>query len=552
MKFRMKSTLVTLLGASALLSACTTPTVMQVESENSRLRGKIAETIDGQVTADKHVSLVNKSPEIYAVGKSFVIKEEDYPKSFERLVSINRTISSMDELLERFSMISGVPVVYKKNLATKGAAGGAAAGGDDAMGGGMPGMGASPVVAGMAGLNAMGGANGMNGIRQPVSFNYQGTFVGLLDLLTTKYGYYWRFKEGRVYLYETDTRVFEVAALPGDVQTSSQIGVKADSQGGSGAGGAESSAQSSAQSSSTTSASNDIKIWDSLERNVKQMLTAKGTLSVSPSTGNITVTDTPEALDKVERYLEGENRSLSRQVALSVKVLSVETKAEDDYGINWENVTRLMGSGSYSVGFQSNNVIGSTVPNVAVNILKGNYAGASALISAISKNNKINSVTNFSAITLNNQPVPVNVGNQKAYLSKIEVVQSDTGTTTSLEPGKVTYGTTINMLPRIMKDGTILMQMSMDLSDLIGITTFGPTSTQIQLPEMASKTFLQRAALKSGEVLVLSGFESTRGNTERSGIGAAEMPLLGGRMFGQNTRASTVVIVQPVVLDAER
>lgn len=540
MKSNHSLKLVAVACLAAVAAGCTTPLVHGVDSEHRAIGREIQKELDGQVDDGKQVNLLSKTPEIYAVGKSFTVRQDEAPASFDRQVSISREIASMDELISRFSQLSGVTVVFKKDI-SGGGQGGQSQSGADASKAAAP---ASPF-----GAPSMGGQSGGNqqmGMPQTLMLNYRGTFKGLLDFMTTKYGFYWKYKDGRVYLYETDTRVFEVATLPGDIQTSAQIGAQGDSSAGT------SGSQSASNSSSSISSSNDIRIWSSLEQNIRLILSSKGRISVSPSTGNITVTDTPEVLDAVEKYIEGENRSLSRQVAMKVTVLHVETKASDNYGINWSNVSRLLGSGKYGLSFASNTLLNGSSPNLTVDILKGKYAGAQAMISAISEKNKINSVTNFSAITLNNQPVPVNVGDQRAYLASIEVTTTTDGTTTSLTPGVASYGTTMNVLPRIMKDGTIMMQMSLDISDLVAIETFGPASTQIQLPELAHKTFLQRASLKSGEMLILAGFESSKGTSSRAGVGAAENSLLGGKLAGEDSRQSTVVLIQPIILDAER
>lgn len=544
MKSSQKLRLVAVACAAVFAAGCTTPLVHGVDSEHGSVSREIQQNMENQVDAGKQINLLNKTTEIYAVGKSFAVRQDDVPASFERQVSISREIASMDDLIGRFSQLAGVTVVFKKDLSGGGSGSGQQGGADASKGG-------APQAPGLGGAS-MGGQMGqqmgqqMGAMPQTLMLNYRGTFKGLLDFMTTKYGYYWKYKDGRVYLYETDTRVFEVATLPGDIQTSAQIGAQADSGSGS------SSSQSASNSSSTISSSNEIKIWASLEQNIRLMLSQKGRLSVSPSTGNITVTDTPEVLDAVDHYIENENRSLSRQVAMKVTVLHVETKASDNYGINWSNVARLLGNGKYGMSFASNTLVGGSVPNLTVDILKGKYAGAQALIGAISEKNKISSVTNFSAITLNNQPVPVNVGDQRAYLASIEVTTTTDGSTTSLTPGVASYGTTMNILPRIMKDGTIMMQMSLDISDMVAIETFGPATTQIQLPELSHKTFLQRASLKSGEMLILAGFESSKGTSDKKGIGAAENTLLGGSLAGEDSRQSTVVLVQPIILDAER
>src|SRR3546814_3811594 len=63
-----------------------------------------------------------------------------------------------------------------------------------------------------------------------------------------------------------------------------------------------------------------------------------GLSSISPSTGTITVTDRPEVIELIASYLEDENKRITRQVLLNVKVLSVTVSDSDSVGINWNMV----------------------------------------------------------------------------------------------------------------------------------------------------------------------------------------------------------------------
>src|SRR5690606_22211864 len=63
-----------------------------------------------------------------------------------------------------------------------------------------------------------------------------------------------------------------------------------------------------------------------------------GRLSVSPSTGTVTVTDRPDVLRRVKEYIAAENKRITRQVLLNVKVLSVQVDDGDSAGVNWKAV----------------------------------------------------------------------------------------------------------------------------------------------------------------------------------------------------------------------
>src|SRR3546814_13353771 len=85
--------------------------------------------------------------------------------------------------------------------------------------------------------------------------------------------------------------------------------------------------------------SSDVCSSDLVDRTVKSMLTpGAGRSAISPSTGTITVTDRPEVIERIASYLEDENKRITRQVLLTVKVLSVTVSDSDSVGINWNMV----------------------------------------------------------------------------------------------------------------------------------------------------------------------------------------------------------------------
>lgn len=538
---------VTLAVLSSMLAACTTPLVYDVEKGVKQSR---SETDKGMEAIKSHepAPLVTKTPELFAAGKSFAIKNDMVPESLRRTVTINREIDSPGTLIDRISALAGYPVVVTRTLTPAGSSNASNQQNEPPINL-LANPFATPAQSGPNGLPA--GVNGGGSAFQPYMLTYTGSVMGLLDTLSGRFGYYWKFKDGRIVLFETETRVFEMAALPGDTVTSNQVGVDNGASGRTNSGA--SSTSSSTSSKQTTQVNSSLQVWANMEANLKTMLSKRGLLSVAPSSGNITVTDVPENLNRIADYLENENRALSRQVALNIKVVTVESSDTDAYGVNWQAVRSTL-QGKYGVKFAANKLLSATAPTMTVDIISGNWAGSQAMVSALSEKHRISNVTNYSSVTLNNQPVPINIGMQRAYLAQIATQMDANGNATqTLTPGSVQFGTNMSVLPRILSDGTVLMQFSMDLTDMPGdFKVFGTNDNQIQLPEITNKTLLQRAALRSGETLVLAGFESNKGSSDRAGVGSADLPYLGGSLNGLKRRESMIILVQPVLLEADR
>jgi type IVB pilus formation R64 PilN family outer membrane protein len=393
-----------------------------------------------------------------------------------------------------------------------------------------------------------------------------GDLKGLLDTACARFGVSWKYTDGAIDFYFTDTRTFQVSAVPGDSSVNANVVSEASNTGGtqsSGAGvagsiaggggnGSGTSNGVSSNNTSTTAVNSQLSIFGSLESAIKAMLSPYGHVVSAPATGSISVTDTPDVLDRVARFMEEQNRVMSRQILVNVTVLSVTLSADDSYGINWGAVYQALGSrfsltSAFTSGLTSATTLGAQVisPNSRAD-------GTAALISALSKQGAVRRKTSASVTTLNNQPVPIQVATQQGYLASISTTNTaNVGSQTSLTPGTVTTGFNMTLLPHMLDDGTVLMQFYTNLSVLDALQTVssgGANPLQIQTPQIDTRNFLQRVAMKSGETLVISGYEGAADNSTQQGVGKPSNILLGGGYDARRSREVIVILITPLTV----
>lgn len=383
---------------------------------------------------------------------------------------------------------------------------------------------------------------------------------GLLDVVTSRLGLSWKYAEGAVEIFYLDTRTFSVYAIPTSVNmesvvTSGTTTAAGISSGTSGAGGSSTSGGVSGNSGSTqtTSVKMETSLVDDLAKNIESMLTPNvGRMSMSPSTGTMTVTDTPEVLGRVEAYLKAENTNITKQVLLNVKVLAVSLLDRDSVGIDWNLVYQSM-NGTYGIGLANAFQVDPSSSTASVNILdtsNSRFAGSSLLVKLLSQQGRVSTITSPSVTTLNLQPVPVQVARQTSYLASVQTTTTtDVGTTSSLTPGTVTTGFNMNLLPYVMPDSHLLLQYSINLSVLQRLRQVSSGGNTIEIPEVDNRIFSQKVRLKSGQTLVLSGFEQAVDDGTKQGVGRADFWGLGGGVAADNRRDVIVVLITPVVLD---
>lgn len=378
------------------------------------------------------------------------------------------------------------------------------------------------------------------------SFDYRGALSGSLDVLTAKSNLSWKWNGSTVELYRYESRNYHIAALAGSTTQSSTV-TSNSAASASGSGGQSGNTTNSGQ---TTQLKSEVTTWSEVTSYVRSMLSPRGRVSVMESSGMITVRDTPAVLASVDKAVNELNAVLSKQVMINVEVYSVNfsdsDKASVDWDVVWGAATSRVNTAYQSLGNQA--LAGLNNP-LTLGVLKGPFAGTSIVASALSSLGKTSLVTSANLVTLNGQPVPMMVAREIGYLRAISTtVTGSSGTAqTSLDPGSITAGFALNLLPRVQPNGNILMQYSMDLSDLESLTSFTSNGNTIQIPTRSVRNILQRASLRSGETLIMSGFKQVGAKIDKQGVGKAENILFGGTNQAQNSNVQLVVVITPVI-----
>ena len=411
-----------------------------------------------------------------------------------------------------------------------------------------------------AGASSTGTDGGGSGGAGGMTLAYEGPLSGLLDQVSGNFGVNWRYDGAVINLSRFETRVFMIEALPGT--QSVKDGIKEVEANSSSRGGASNNAASTSSLQQTSEMTAEFKVWDELGQTVTSMLGGVGSVVVSPSNGSITVTTTPDVMRTVATYIKQENRRLSRQIAINVEIYKVELSEGTDFGFVFnEALKRLKMFGATFAGplsgapagvaLGSGGVSGGGALNIA--ILNPDTTGqVTGLFQALSTLGDTSRVAQFPMTTLNNRPVSRRVGQDTTYVASI---QSNTSTSTTgisnsaITPGVIPEGFSLQVTPRLLDDGRIMMQYSLSIVDIVKIETFGTAPNQVQLPKTTNRVFVQQSLLKSGSTLIIGGFDDEQARQNAQGVGSPFNFFLGG---GSNTSTGHTMLfmsVTPQVLD---
>jgi type IVB pilus formation R64 PilN family outer membrane protein len=380
---------------------------------------------------------------------------------------------------------------------------------------------------------------------------YEGTVAGLLDSVTRRFDLSWEEIDGHVLIKRFVTRSFRLVALAGATSGTSTISShqSASSDAG-GTGGTSGSGQKVSTGQTATVSFEGLSPWSAIEATTRNMLTAEGHLSVNPALGTLTVIDRQSAVERVSEFVKSTNNAMGRQVALNVRVYNVQFNDKDQFAIDWSLVNTSLGNSVTLTN--ASGLAASTGANLGLKILSGSgsaNAGSSAILSALSSQGRVSQQVSTTLVTLNNQPVPLQVVRQQSYLATITTTQSaNVGSSTSLTPGQVNAGLDMSFVPHVLDDGRILLQYTLNLSDIVSIDAFGANGSQIQLPNVNVRSFIQRVSVNSGETLVMSGFEQNNVNDLEQGVGTPQNFLFGGGQKAGRDRTVVVIVVQPTLI----
>ena len=353
---------------------------------------------------------------------------------------------------------------------------------------------------------------------------FEGSLPSVLDALAAARGLEWSYNGHRVLFRQFVLRRYRIAALPTEASVSSKVGAY------------ESSAS--------------IDLASDVESSLRLAAGSGSVVSFSRGTGIATINATPEAQRRVARLVASLNSELTAQIAFDVNILTVNLSMSESRGVD---VRALVGKGSGStVSWTGKHEVASSPAVVNIGVIEGRV-DIEAVVRALSRIGGVSVETRAGAATVNNRIVPVEVVRQTAYARKVEAVPGEDGATrTMIEPGMLTTGLEMHLLPRLLNDQEIFLRFGIELSDLNELAEFTSDRQTIQLPKVSTTSFEQSAILGNGQILILAGFERDRTVADRSSGGDGFGALFGGKSEARIERISTVLLIRPRILGRPR
>lgn len=373
---------------------------------------------------------------------------------------------------------------------------------------------------------------------------WQGKLSNLLDQIADRFDAQWTYTGKAIQLSQHVTRTYMLHSLAG------VIGI-----GGSVKTGSTNTDSGLPQQSVDTITK--LSMWEEIQKSMESIIGTKARSSFSPATGTITVSGYPSAVKQAEDYLRMQNKLRLRRVAIETRVLSVNLRKDFENRLDMDLIFKEAFNGQgfrFTTAPDVQSPGGQLITGGVLSALPGGATQGSAAFTIKALNVIADDVTvehTGSLVTLSDQPAPLQVATKRDYVKRVSASTVDAGTTTSIEPGTIDIGLTMNVLPRVIEQDRIMLRVALGITDLVALTNFTSGDSTVQLPEVETTGFLQNAVLQSGETLVLAGFERQNAQERASGVGAAWNMLMGGAQTYGKGREMRVLLIRAVVLPEE-
>lgn len=236
----------------------------------------------------------------------------------------------------------------------------------------------------------------------------------------------------------------------------------------------------------------------------------------------------------------------------NVKVYEVNFSDSDQTAVNWSAVYKSV-SGKWGFGL-SNTVAGisSEAISASGSILDTSsspWAGSKAVVQALSEQGRVSEVRSPSVTTLNLQPAPIQIGNVQSYVaSSSTTTTASVGSSTALTPATITSGFNMMLLPKLLDKENMLLMITLSISSKPIFKDFESNDSKVQTTDYDTKNVAPKVRLRSGETLILTGFDENGDDASKSGVGSPSFFGLGGGRTRSTSHSALVVLVTPIVL----
>ncbi len=372
----------------------------------------------------------------------------------------------------------------------------------------------------------------------------------VLDKVTAPFGNYWKWDPTtrQIVIYRTETRIFEVRGAEVNPSVNVQVNLTGAIGGETGNNAVDSKSATNIEQAKAEGG----QIGDIVKR-ITQFMTRSGKVA-NGSGGMIIVTDTKDALDQIQTYIDLENKVRSRAIDFTLEEITVESTRSTQAGWN-NNLLFSPGGNGNGVNVQGLNSLleqEGAAASFGATIGTGPWKGSSVALQALSKIGKV--VGRQIDSTGSNNGVPVTIGSpeRRKYVDKLDQTQAvsdNSRPTVSATQGVEVSGRVVTIVPYAYSNGDANLVFKFDntVSPKVFEKNVFPDGSYVQSPSSKSTVLARAARVHSGQPYVISAtvVDSRQYNANR--VDPDAPMVLGGSDIADKTERVTLLVLTAMV-----
>ncbi len=268
----------------------------------------------------------------------------------------------------------------------------------------------------------------------------------------------------------------------------------------------------------------------------------------------------------VEGFLSAVDRPQAL-IGIEVKFFETTKDPRKELGIDWAgtlqggydvNATHIGGLVSPAGWFGLPATIVPTNVNIPANTGVPTYVPYTAVITAhdisirlkaFLTDRDVTTVSYPRVLTLNNREVVIRSVVNQPVLASTSSVTPGVGGTTTASVSYLPIGTIINVLPKTMPDGSVLLNVAITVSSIIGNEVIQNNN----YPIASSRVYNASLQVTSGYTLAIGGLAEALDSNQRNGVPLLkDIPLLGELFKSKSlsrTRKNLMIFITPTIIN---
>lgn len=359
----------------------------------------------------------------------------------------------------------------------------------------------------------------------------------LLDMASAAWAVKYRLADdGAIEFYRTETKVLRLKALAQKVTNSvtSSTGFAAESK--------------------TTFDNTAVDVLASMRVSLLALGSVGGALDINPDSKAVIVTDTPEAIARIEAYLEAENKRLSRRVTMVVEELFVTDKNGKETSVDWSAIYNEVTSKIALTSPAS--LVSSNVGSLGFTAAQSSGMGSSVVLKALDQMGLSATRRSYPLSTTNGSSVTIGLPTIFDYVASVSssAVTSTTGTVSAptITQKEDKYGAFLTVTPEAQDDGQIIV--SVNLADRSGTLTpytvvVQGSGTTVQQRNIQEANLTTRTVMRSGTTHLIGGLDESQNDSTKRRVDVDAPMVLGGSDAVNQNKRRIILLMTAIIED---